>query len=311
MARRNLRKLNGILLLDKPLGASSNKVLQDARFLFQAAKAGHTGSLDPLASGMLPVCFGEATKVSAFLLDADKTYVATAQLGAVSDTGDAEGVLSEQQPVPEFSTAEIETVLAAFRGDIEQIPPMYSALKKDGQPLYKLARQGIEVERQARPVTIYELTLLEHSADTLSLSVRCSKGTYIRTLVEDIGRALGCGAYVSMLRRTEVSPFNDLPMYTLDSLRERFDADGMSALDELLLPLDRALPHLPLLTLDDEHLQRLRQGQKLSVREFAEHLPESLLANGGLLRVYDQAQLFAGLCEVSGTALKPKRLLAY
>ncbi|MEZ5538221.1 MAG: tRNA pseudouridine(55) synthase TruB [Thiolinea sp.] len=314
MSRRNFRKLNGILLLDKPLGASSNKVLQDVRFLFQAAKAGHTGSLDPLASGMLPVCFGEATKVSAFLLDADKTYITTAQLGAVSDTGDAEGVLSEPQPVPEFSVADIEAVLERFRGDIDQVPPMYSALKKDGQPLYKLARQGVEIERQARPVTIHDLVLQDYSADTLSLSVRCSKGTYIRTLVEDIGNALGCGAYVAMLRRTEVSPFNGLPMHTPDSLRERFGQGGLEALDELLLPLDCALPHLPELMLSDEHLLRLRQGQRLSVREFAELLPETTVINGGLVRVYEQtgqSPLFAGLCEVEGAALKPKRLLAY
>ncbi len=311
MARRNLRKLNGILLLDKPVGASSNQVLQDARFLYQAAKAGHTGSLDPLASGMLPVCFGEATKVSTFLLDADKHYLTTAQLGALSDTGDAEGQLSSQQAVPTLSVELIEAVLQAFRGEIQQIPPMYSALKKDGQPLYKLARQGVEVERQPRTVMIHELTLQDYTATTLSLSVRCSKGTYIRTLVEDIGQALGCGAYVAMLRRTEVDPFNGLPMYTPGELRRRLDEQGQTALDALLLPLDRALPHLPVLTLKAEHLQRLRQGQRLSVREFAELLPETVLAQGGLVRVYDPAEVFAGLCEISGTALKPKRLLVY
>lgn len=305
MARRNFRKLNGILLLDKGLGASSNKVLQDARFLYQAAKAGHTGSLDPLASGMLPVCFGEATKISAFLLDADKYYVTTAQLGAMSDTGDAEGTLFDQKIVPEFSDAEIEAVLERFRGPVQQIPPMYSALKKDGQPLYKLARQGVEVERKSRPVTIHELTLKGRTADTLSLAVRCSKGTYIRTLVEDIGKALGCGAYVSMLRRTEVSPFNDLPMHTLDTLRESFEQGGMAALDEYLLPLDRALPHLPLLTVDNEGLTRLRQGQKLSLSGFSEGVSEP-----GIVRVYDAAGLFAGLCEVTESALKSKRLLA-
>lgn len=306
MGRRNFRKLNGILLLDKPLGGSSNQVLQDARFLFQAAKAGHTGSLDPMASGMLPICFGEATKVSAFLLDADKTYVTTAQLGAVSDTGDAEGILSEQQAVPAFSEAEIEAVLQRFRGPIRQIPPMYSALKKEGQPLYKLARQGVQVEREPRPVTIHELTLKGRTADTLSLEVRCSKGTYIRTLVEDIGKALGCGAYVAMLRRTEVDPFNDLPMHTLDTLRDRFEQGGMDALDAYLLPLDCALPHLPALTVNDHDLVRLRHGQKLSLSSFA---GEGI--RPGLIRVYDAAGVFAGLCEITGHAVKPKRLLAY
>ena len=306
MARRNFRKLNGILLLDKSLGASSNRVLQDARFLYQAAKAGHTGSLDPLASGMLPVCFGEATKVSAFLLDADKCYVTTAQLGAMSETGDAEGALFDQQPVPEFTEAEIEAVLEQFRGPIQQIPPMYSALKKDGQPLYKLARQGVEVERKSRPVTIHALTLTGRTADTLSLEVRCSKGTYIRTLVEDIGKALNCGAYVSMLRRTEVSPFDDLPMHTLDTLRDSFEQGGLAALDEYLLPLDRALPHLPMLTVTDGDLERLRQGQKLSLSSFFEEDAEL-----GMIRVYGATGVFAGLCEVTESALKPKRLLAY
>lgn len=305
MARRNFRKLNGILLLDKSLGASSNRVLQDTRFLYQAAKAGHTGSLDPLASGMLPVCFGEATKVSAFLLDADKCYATTAQLGAMSETGDAEGALFDQKPVPDFTEAEIETVLEQFRGPVQQIPPMYSALKKDGQPLYKLARQGVEVERKSRPVTIHKLTLTGRTADTLSLEVRCSKGTYIRTLVEDIGKALECGAYVSMLRRTEVSPFNDLPMHTLDTLRDSFEQGGLAALDEYLLPLDRALPHLPMLTVTDGDLGRLRQGQKLSLSSFFEEDAEL-----GMIRVYSATGVFAGLCEVTESALKPKRLLA-
>nr|CAA6829953.1 MAG: tRNA pseudouridine synthase B (EC [uncultured Thiotrichaceae bacterium] len=306
MARRNFRKLDGILLLDKSLGASSNRVLQDARFLYQAAKAGHTGSLDPLASGMLPVCFGEATKVSAFLLDADKCYVTTAQLGAMSDTGDAEGTLFDQKDVPAFTEAEIEAVLECFRGPIQQIPPMYSALKKDGQPLYKLARQGVEIERESRPVIIHELILKGFTADTLSLEVRCSKGTYIRTLVEDIGKALKCGAYVSMLRRTEVSPFNDLPMYTFDSLKASFEQGGMSALDEYLLPMDQALPHLPALTLNDDDLGRLRQGQKLSLKVFPDGAPEQR----EIIRIYDASGVFSGLGEVTELALKPKRMLA-
>lgn len=305
MARRKFRNLNGILLLDKPLGLSSNKALQNARFLYQAAKAGHTGSLDPLASGMLPVCFGEATKVSAYLLDADKRYLTTAKLGFTSSTGDAEGELSASRLVPELSDAELEQVLAQFRGEISQIPPMYSALKKDGQALYKLARQGVEIEREARTVTIHELHLISRTQDTLTLEVSCSKGTYIRTLAEDIGHALGCGAYLTMLRRTVVPPFGKLPMYTLDQLRQRFDEAGLSALDELLLPMDQALPHLPTLILTQQDAVRLRQGQKLS-RSLL--LPD--VTHGTLLRVYDEKAVFIGVAEISGNAIKPKRLLS-
>jgi tRNA pseudouridine 55 synthase len=241
LSRRRFRKLNGILLLDKALGVSSNKALQDARFLFQAEKAGHTGSLDPLASGMLPVCFGEATKVSAFLLDSDKRYVTTATLGYVSTTGDAEGEKLNPRSIPDISDTELEAVLVQFRGEISQIPPMYSALKKDGQPLYKLARQGLEVERAARDITIHSLTVLERTENTLTLDVVCSKGTYIRTLVEDIGERLGCGAYVSMLRRESVDPFGALRMYRLEELRTLAE-QSVEALDAVLLPLDTAYP---------------------------------------------------------------------
>ncbi|QLQ32895.1 MAG: tRNA pseudouridine(55) synthase TruB [Candidatus Thiothrix singaporensis] len=300
MSRRQFRKLNGILLLDKALGVSSNKALQDARFLFQAEKAGHTGSLDPLASGMLPVCFGEATKVSAFLLDAGKRYVAVATLGCISTTGDAEGDKINPRPVPALTDTAIEAVLACFRGAIMQVPPMYSALKKDGQPLYKLARQGVEVEREARAVTIHSLTLLERTQDSLMLAVACSKGTYIRTLVEDIGEALGCGAYVSMLRREMVEPFDGLPMHTLESLRALAE-QGREALDAVLLPLDTALPHLPALTVPETVLLRLRQGQK--VRADVE--------GAELLRLYSESGEFIGLGYASHGVLSAKRLLAY
>lgn len=304
MARRQFRKLNGILLLDKSLGLSSNKALQDVRFLYQAAKAGHTGSLDPLASGMLPVCFGDATKVSAFLLDANKRYLTTATLGATSSTGDAEGELDVRGSVPDLSTFDIEGVLAQFRGDIQQVPPMYSALKKDGQPLYKLARQGVEVERVARDVCIHELILHKAQGDCLELEVHSSKGTYIRSLVQDIGEAIGCGAYVSKLRRSEVFPFNNLPMYTFEFLKEVHAQGGQEALDELLLPMDKALPHLPDVVLNEAQVERLRQGQKLSLND----LPT--LVAPGLLKVYTEAGVFAGLAEVDNVALKPKRLLA-
>ena len=303
MARRNLRKLNGILLLDKPLGMSSNKILQDIRFLFHAAKAGHTGSLDPLASGMLPLCFGDATKVSAYLLDADKRYLTTATLGAVSSTGDADGELELRGDIPELTDAVLTAVLAQFRGEICQIPPMYSALKRQGQPLYKLARQGITVEREARTVQIHELVLKGQTTTTLELDVRCSKGTYIRSLVEDIGEALGCGAYVSALRRTEVSPFQQFPIHTPEFLQQTFEQGGLPALDELLVPMDKALPHLPALTLDANTITRLQHGQKISLQQFAESL------SPGLQRIYSEGGVFAGLAEVTPHMLRAKSML--
>ena len=193
--------MDGIWLRDKPAGITSNGALQGVKHLFGAAKAGHTGSLDPIATGVLPICFGEATKFSQFLLEADKSYVATIRLGEQTTTGDSEGECVATQPVPEMSKVEAEHYLDRFRGDIEQIPSMYSALKVDGQPLYKLARQGIEIERKARPVTIFSLTLLEQTNDTWVIDLVCSKGTYVRTLAEDLGAAIGCGAHVVALRR--------------------------------------------------------------------------------------------------------------
>lgn len=301
MSRRTFRKLNGILLLDKALGVSSNKALQDARFLFQAEKAGHTGSLDPLASGMLPVCFGEATKVSGLLLDSDKRYVTTATLGYVSTTGDAEGEKINPRPIPDLTDADIEAALQAFRGAISQIPPMYSALKKDGQPLYKLARQGVEVERAARAVTIHSLRVLERTATTITLDVVCSKGTYIRTLVEDIGEALGCGAYVSMLRRESVEPFSALRMFTLEELRSLAE-QGQEVLDAVLLPLDAALPHVPELHLTPEQTARIRQGQRFC-------LPGN--DDAELIKLYDEQGGFIGLGCLQGTCLSVRRLLSY
>lgn len=301
VGKRQFRKLNGILLLDKDLGVSSNKALQDARFLFLAEKAGHTGSLDPLASGMLPVCFGEATKISAFLLDSDKRYRTTATLGFVSTTGDAEGEKLNPRAIPALSDAELEAVLARFRGTLQQIPPMYSALKKDGQPLYKLARQGVAVEREARTVTIHSLHLLERTENTVTLDVVCSKGTYIRSLVEDIGEALGCGAYVSLLRRVSVDPFAALPMMTLAELRGLAE-QGQAALDQVLLPMDSALPTAPALTLPETSVMRLRQGQKITMPS---------VADTELLRLYTQTNEFIGLGVAHNGIVQAKRLLAY
>lgn len=290
-------------MLDKPLGLSSNKALQEARFLFAAEKAGHTGSLDPLASGMLPLCFGEATKVSGFLLDADKRYITIARFGYTSHTGDEEGEKQLIQANPNISPEKLETVLAQFRGEIQQIPPMYSALKKDGQPLYKLARQGIEVERVARTVVIHDLKLLECSNERATIEVQCSKGTYIRTLVEDIGTALGVGAYVAGLRRTAVSPFNGLPMYPLEALTAF--KDQQERLDELLLPVDQALMHLPELALNAASTRLVQQGQTIILEQNTKP---------GLYRLYkiltDQVQ-FMGMGEVSNNRLRVKRLLAY
>lgn len=302
MAKRNFRKLDGILLLDKSLGLSSNKALQEARFLFAAEKAGHTGSLDPLASGMLPICFGEATKVSGFLLDSDKHYLTTARFGYTSSTGDDEGEKQLVHPNPQLTAEKIEAALAQFRGEIQQVPPMYSALKKDGQPLYKLARQGLEIERPARTVQIHELTLQACMADSASLVVHCSKGTYIRSLVEDLGKALGVGAYVTMLRRTWVAPFMAEPMYRLADLHHLAQQDP-PALEQILLPLDHALTHFPALNLTAAQAQLIQQGQQLGLE-----------LEIGLYRLYEQTAThlkFIGLGEFNGQQLKAKRLLAY
>ncbi|WP_020559353.1 tRNA pseudouridine(55) synthase TruB [Thiofilum flexile] len=300
--RPPLRPVQGILLLDKPLGLSSSQALQQARFLFKAEKAGHTGSLDPLASGMLPLCFGEATKLSAYLLDADKRYLTTATLGQVSTTGDKEGVLSDPQTVPLLSKDTLEPLLNQFRGEIQQVPPMYSALKKDGKKLYELARQGIEVERPSRSVTISDLTLISFEAQQLTLDVACSKGTYIRTLVEDIGQALGCGAYVSALHRVEVYPFNGQRTYSLDELRKLSEQGGLEALDACLLPMDVALPHLPSITLTEAQVAKVQLGQKVRCEQAAEPL----------IKLYNEAGQFIGLGEINATiTLQPKRIFVF
>lgn len=290
--------LDGILLLDKPLGMSSNAALQRAKGLYKARKAGHTGSLDPLASGVLPICFGEATKVSAFLLSSDKRYRTVAQLGQISSTGDMEGEILENKPVPALDSAAIEAVLEQFRGPIEQIPPMHSALKHEGTPLYKLARQGISIERKVRHVTIYELTIVESSETTLTLDVLCSKGTYIRTLVEDIGNALGCGAFVAELRRTEVSPFGEYPIYTLEQLTALAETGGLM---DILLPVDTAIAHWPSLNLNAEETQRLCNGLRVE----RDDVPE---AEG--IRLYDPENRFIGTGQRHESGLlAAKRLL--
>ncbi len=302
------RDVDGIVLLDKPQGLSSNQALQRVRHLFKAAKAGHTGSLDPLATGVLPLCFGEATKFSQHLLDADKVYLTRAQLGIQTDTGDAEGQPVSERPVPELSEALLEDVLARFRGAIEQIPPMYSALKHQGRPLYKLAREGLEVARPARPVQIYALDLLAWGADFFELRVRCSKGTYIRTLVEDIGNVLGCGAHVTLLRREQSAGFSLEQSLTLEQLQTLAAAcetavDGTSqweALDRHLLPVDASLQNFATISLDCAQTHSILQGQMVRI-------PPG--EPTGLIRLLDSAGRFIGLGEVMGDQVKPHRLL--
>lgn len=262
--RRPTRRVDGVLLLDKPPGMTSNAALQCVKRLYQAAKAGHTGSLDPLAEGMLPICLGEATKLSGFLLNADKTYRFRCRLGVTTTTGDAEGEVLERHAVPVLQPERIDAVLRAFLGEIEQLPPMYSAVRHQGRRLYELARQGREVERRPRRVTIHDLRCLDFAHDRLECETRCSKGTYIRTLAEDIGRALGCGAHVEWLRRTAVAPYGDRPMVTLSALEDRAQ-QGPTALDGWLLPVDSSLPDWPSVHVDATSAYYLTTGQPVQV----------------------------------------------
>lgn len=297
--RRRGRAVDGILLLDKPTGLSSNEALQRARRLFGAAKAGHTGSLDVLASGLLPLCFGEATKVCQFLLDADKRYRATFLLGARTTTGDAEGDVVERRSVAGLERATVERAVAAFRGPVAQVPPMHSALKRNGQPLYRLAHQGIEVPREERNVVIHAFDVLALDGARLEVEVACSKGTYIRTLAEDLGASLGCGAHVAALRRTAAGPFVLGDALSLERLAA-VAGEGEEALDRHLLPADRALESLPGLELPAPAAQALRQGQ--AVR--APFAPAQ-----GLLRLYDGDGVFLGVGEaVAGGRIAPRRL---
>lgn len=302
MRRNNRgRNVSGIVLLDKPLGLSSNKALQEVKSLFFARKAGHTGSLDPLATGLLALCFGEATKVSNFLFDANKHYRATGKLGEVTTTGDAEGEVVETRPVPELNVSMVEAALEPFKGEISQIPPMYSALKHKGEPLYKLARQGIEIEREARQVTIYSLSLVELTADSFTIEVECSRGTYIRTLIEDIGNALGCGAYVTALRRTGLGPFGEADMVTLDTLNAVYEEDK-TQLKQFMLPTDSALSDWPAVNLTEDMAFYMRQGQPVVIA----HAPTE-----GWVRLNVGEDRFLGVGQILDDGrVAPKRLLA-
>ena len=300
-ARRpqGFRDVDGILLLDKPVGISSNKALQNARFLFKANKAGHTGSLDPLASGMLPICFGEATKFSNHLLDASKSYRALCQLGKTTSTGDAEGDVTSESPV-QVTAQDIHGVISQFIGKVDQIPPMYSAVKHQGQRLYKLARKGEEVERKSRQIEIYSLQMTDFKHNAIEIDVHCSKGTYIRTLAEDIGKALGCGAYIAKLERTGVQPFWDNDCYSLDALRAKSE-QGMVNLDRCLLPVNSVLTDLPELIVGSSAAGYLKQGQAVQINR----APLS-----GLLSLVTENGQFIGIGEVASDGkILPKRLM--
>jgi tRNA pseudouridine55 synthase len=304
--RRHGRDIDGILLLDKPLGLTSNEALQRVKRLYQANKAGHTGSLDPLATGLLPVCLGGATKFSTYLLDADKRYRVRVRLGITTTTADAEGEILETRPVGDLDEARVRAVLARFLGPIDQLPPMYSAVKHQGERLYKLARQGIEVARQPRTVTIHAMELLDLAPSELEMDVHCSKGTYVRTLAEDIGAALGCGGHVIGLRRTGVGPYlePDSRFVTLDEIEDIVMADregSFPALDALLLPLESALEHWPAVRLSADAAFYLRQGQAVLV-------PQA--PTEGLVRIYDPSLHFLGVgCILDDGKVQPKRLL--
>lgn len=295
------RDVHGVFLLDKPQGLSSNDVMQKVKRLFQANKAGHTGALDPLATGMLPICLGEATKFSQFLLDADKRYVVTAKLGERTDTSDAEGRIVASRPV-NVKTAEILTALSAFRGDLMQVPTMFSALKHQGKPLYEYARAGVTVERQARPITIFELKFIEYNAPFLTLEVHCSKGTYIRTLIDDLGERLGCGAHVSMLRRTAVSDYPSDKMITLEALQQLAEAGDLRRLDALLLPPDSAVSKLPSLFLTERQTQAVGFGQRVRF-DNAEKIY-------GQVRLFSAENLFLGVAEIHrDNVIRPARMV--
>jgi tRNA pseudouridine55 synthase len=293
-------EIDGIILLDKPQGVTSNQALQRVKRLINAAKAGHTGSLDPLATGLLPLCFGEATKISAYLLEADKHYRAECRLGVRTDSGDATGAVIEEKPVKRYDHDHLEQILSRFRGEIEQTPPMYSALHHQGKRLYELARQGLTVARAPRRVSISRLELMASTADTLTLEVSCSKGTYIRSLVEDIGQVLGCGAHVLKLRRFGVDPFVSPRMVTMEMLAESV---AKGKLEEWLIPMDRALEHWPQVHLLADQTRRILHGQAvaLSVNE-----PR---ASPDRLRLYGADGSFLGIGERREGELRPLRLL--
>lgn len=299
--RKKGRDIHGVFLLDKPQGMSSNDILQKVKRLFQANKAGHTGALDPLATGMLPICLGEATKFSQFLLDSDKRYQVTAKLGERTDTSDAEGQVVETKVV-DVTESDIQQALAQFRGDILQVPTMFSALKYQGKPLYEYARAGITVEREARPITIFELKFIAYEAPFLTLEVHCSKGTYIRTLVDDLGEVLGCGAHVTVLRRLAVADYPIAAMMSYADLQNMAENQPLEALDKLLLPMDTAVSTLPKINLNEQQTKAVGFGQRVKF--------ENVEQIYGLVRLFSNTAQFLGVAEITADdVIRPNRMI--
>ena len=298
--KRVKRNINGVLLLDKPLGFSSNQALQKVKWLFQAAKAGHTGTLDPLATGLLPICLGEATKFAQYVTDADKTYIATLKFGATTTTGDAEGEVIRTSDV-KFTREQLETVCQSFFGEISQVPPMYSALKFEGKALYEYAREGVDIERQSRLVTIVDITITQFEKDVATITVKCSKGTYIRTLAEDIGNVLGSGAHLIGLRRIETAGYQLADAITIEQLEQKIKETPVEALQSLMLPIDSAIAYLPALTLNADAAHYLMQGQAVWV--------SGKIPNGEM-RLFDENARFLGLGFLQEDGkIAPKRLM--
>ena len=310
MARKRTRgrSVNGVFLLDKPFGLSSNHALQRVRRLFDANKAGHTGSLDPLATGVLPICLGEATKFSQFLLDAEKGYRSTFSLGLRTESGDVDGGEVSRIDASNITLAQIEQAVETFRGDIQQVPSMYSALKHNGQPLYKLARQGIEVERAPRSITIYDYKILDFRPGViaeLDVEVRCSKGTYIRSLADDLGQMLGCGAHVSALHRTLAGPFHESETLTLSALEEMRESGEPEQLDHLLKPMDIAVVDRMAVELSETVAAYFQLGQEVMSGEAFRNGQE-----GDIVRVFREGGAFLGVATVTEDGrIAPKRLV--
>lgn len=294
--------MNGIFLLDKPLGLSSNAVLQRVKRLFRAKKAGHTGSLDPLATGMLPICFGDATKFCQYLLDSDKKYEVTIQLGVRTTTSDAEGEIISTRPVPDLSLDEIDAAFNHFRGESQQVPSMFSALKHNGKPLYEYARQGITIERPSRAITVYDLTVHTVENNCVTFTVHCSKGTYVRTIADDFGERLQCGAHVTHLRRLSVGPYQAEQMMTIEALESALSAENASA-KALLLPVDSAVTHWPAVAFSSAVTCALKQGKTVALPANA---PTS-----GWIRFFDDQGIFFGIGEViEQDKVAPRRMVA-
>jgi tRNA pseudouridine55 synthase len=306
--RKSGRSVNGVLLLNKPIGFTSNKVLQKVRWLFDANRAGHTGALDPLASGVLPLCFGEATKFSQYLLDSDKYYRSTYTFGVSTTTGDSEGDIVSQQDASNITKNQVEQAIKSFQGEIDQVPSMYSALKHNGQPLYKLARQGIEIDRPARQITIFNYKIIDFRSGVhpqVDVEVHCSKGTYIRTLAEDLGAALGCGAHVSALHRFKAGPFDEQQTITLDELEKLRDQGTVEQLDQLLKPVDTPVLDYPAVEFDQIMAGYFQLGQSITLNKAFRQGQE-----GDIVRVFREGGAFLGIGTVTEDGkIAPKRLI--